>query len=58
MSEIKIAIDVAAELVKVACGFLSVVNMCRMIKAAKAEHLTGVVEGGFLAVLMAMIWKL
>ena len=58
MSEFKIAIDVVAELVKIVCGFLAIVNMYQMIKAAKAEYMIGVVEGGFLAVLMAMIWKL
>ena len=58
MSEFKITIDVVAELVKIACGFLAIVNMYQMIKAAKAEYLIGVVEGGFLAVLMAMLWKL
>ena len=58
MSEMKITIEVVAELVKIVCGFLSVVNMYQMIKAAKAEHLVGVVEGGFLSVLMMMLWKL
>lgn len=58
MNEVKITVDVVAELVKIVCGFLAVVNMYQMIKAAKVEYMIGVVEGGFLAVLMAMIWKL
>lgn len=58
MSEMKITIEVVAELVKIVCGFLSIVNMYQMIKAAKAEYLAGVVEGGFLSVLLMMLWKL
>ena len=58
MSEMKITIEVVAELVKIVCGFLSIVNMYQMIKAAKAEYMVGVVEGGFLSVLMMMLWKL
>lgn len=58
MSEFKITIGVVAELVKIVCGFLAIVNMYQMIKAAKAEYMVGVVEGGFLSVLMMMLWKL
>ena len=58
MSEFKITIGVVAELVKIVCGFLAIVNMYQMIKAAKAEYMVGVVEGGFLSVMMMLLWKL
>jgi hypothetical protein len=58
MSEFRITIDVVAEMAKIVCGFLAIVNMYQMIKAAKAEYVVGVVEGGFLSVLMMMLWKL
>jgi hypothetical protein len=58
MNEVKITVEVVAELVKIVCGFLAIVNMYQMIKAAKAEYMVGVVEGGFLSVLMMMLWKL
>ena len=46
------------ELVKILCGIMAMVNMVQMIGGAKEKSHEKMVECGFLAIIMTLLWKL
>lgn len=52
------SLETIRNLIKVLCGVMALVNMVVMIKAKKAGDTNEVIENGFWAIIMTLIWKL
>lgn len=52
------SLEMVYNIVKILCGVMAMVNLVQMISGAKERNHEKMVECGFLAIIMTLLWKL